>query len=58
MKLKKLICGILAMAALIFLLGTAGASDLGLIDTTEIAVRGILGLAVFIGGLRIGEFIW
>lgn len=55
-KLLKTIAATLKIGGFIFILGTAGNSDLGLISFGQIIVRCIIGLCAIGGGYAIGYF--
>ena len=58
MKIKRRICGTTAFLSLIWLLGVAGNSDLGLEpDFGHLVIKVLAGFVVFVASLKIGGFI-
>lgn len=58
MKLKRKTCGITALLSLLWLIGVAGSSDLGLEpDLGRLCIKVLAGLVVFGTSLKIGGFI-
>ena len=58
MKTKQRICGTLALLSLLWLIGVAGHSDLGLEpDLGRLVLKVLIGLVVFAASLMIGGFI-
>lgn len=58
-KLIKVVSGWIVFFGFVYLIGSAGASDLEIINVTEFMIRGVIGLLiVFIGliGLKIGGY--
>lgn len=55
--MREKVCGLLCILAFLFLLGTAGSSDLGYITLQEAMIRSAIGLAVFWVAGKYGEII-
>lgn len=50
-KILKVLFGVTVGAGLLVVLGTAGSSDLGLIDWTTVLVRSVIGVGLVLVGL-------
>lgn len=50
-------CGTVAFLGFMLMLGTAGSSDLDLIPFSQILIQSGIGLAMFAGGLWLGDFL-
>lgn len=53
----KRFCGFISAAGLLLLIGTAGASDQGLIPLSRVIWQSLTGLALFTGAGTLGGFI-
>ena len=57
MKTKRKVCGALACLSFMWLIGVAGNSDIGLEpDLGRLAIKSLIGLAVFAASIEIGGF--
>lgn len=55
-KIFRIVCGIVSFLGFMLVLGTAGSSDLGLIDFPQIIWQSCIGLAMFAGGAYLGGY--
>lgn len=49
-KIFRIVSGLCMAIGLVWLLGTVGSADLGLIDFETLLIRSIIGIAIFVGG--------
>ena len=53
-KMIRILSGLLLAAGFFYVLGVAGASDLDMIETSDIMRRGLIGLLIISGGELLG----
>lgn len=54
-KLGGYLAGLMIVAGLILIMGTAGASDNGGIGVTQLAIRSLISILLMYGGLKLAE---